>query len=128
MASFYLDEHVSRDVQRLLALDGHDAAHAVDLGNRSRSDPEHLLAAAESGRILVTYNRRDFRELHRFWVALNTWGNLDQRHGGILTSWGDIDDLPWANLVHAFVSQGQDLENQMWEWRPQQQDWYRFGW
>ncbi len=128
MARFYLDENISRDVGSALAQNAHDVVHAVDVGNQSKPDPEHLLVAAESGRILVTFNRRDFRELHRFWTALNAWGNLDQHHAGILTSWGDIADEQWAGLIHAFVSLGPDLDNQMWEWRRQQQEWRRFGW
>ena len=128
MARFYPDEDISRNVEDALAQNTHDVVHSVDLGNRSKPDPEHLPAAAESGRILVTFNRRDFRVLHQFWTALNAWGKLDQRHAGILTSWGDISDEPWAALVHAFVIQRGNLYNEMWEWRPQQQEWERFGW
>ena len=128
MARFYLDENISRNVESALAQNAHDVVHSVDLGNRSRPDPEHLQAAAESARILVTFNRRDFRVLHQFWTALNAWGTLDRRHAGILTSWGDISDEPWAALVHDFVSQRRNLNNEMWEWRPQQQEWERFGW
>ena len=128
MAHFYLDENIPRQVQRILVRYAHDVVHAYDLGNRSMPDPEHLHVAAGTGRILVTYDRRDFRELHRFWTALNAWGKLDQRHAGILTSWGDIPDEQWADLVNAFVSQGWNLNNEMWEWRPRQQEWERFGW
>lgn len=128
MARFYLDENISREVESTLSQNAHDVVHAVDMGNQSKSDPEHLLVAARDDRILVTFNRRDFRVLHQFWTALNVWGRLDQRHAGILTSWGDIPDEPWADLVHAFVSQGRNLNNQMWEWRRQQQRWFRFGW
>ena len=128
MARFYLDENISRVTQRMLAQNDHDVVHAFDLGNRSVPDPEHLQAAARDDRILITYNRRDFRVLHQFWTALNAWGNLSQRHAGLLTSWGDIPDEPWANLVHDFVSQDPNLDNQMWEWLPRQQEWRRFGW
>jgi hypothetical protein len=128
MARFYLDENTPREVQLILSQYSHDVVHAYDLGHRSMPDPEHLQVAAKAGRILVTYNRRDFRELHRFWTALNAWGNLDQHHSGVLTSWGDIPDEPWANLVHDFVSQASNLDNQMWEWLPRQQQWRRFGW
>ncbi len=128
MARFYLDENISRVTQRMLVQNAHDVVHAFDLGNRSVSDPEHLRVAARDDRILVTFNRRDFRELHRFWTALNAWGNLDQHHAGVLTSWGDIPDEPWANLVHDFVAAGPDLDNRMWEWRPREQKWQRFGW
>ncbi len=107
MAHFYLDENIPRVTQRVLAQNAHDVIHAFDLGNRSVSDPEHLLVAARDARILVTYNRRDFRELHRYWTALNAWGNLAQRYVGILTSWGDVPKEQWADLVDSFVRLGQ---------------------
>ena len=128
MSLFYLDENVSRDAEILLSRYGHDALHCVDAGNRGRPDPDHLQAAAKDGRILVTFNWRDFQLLHQFWTALNTWGNLAQPHAGILTSLGEIDDIRWANLVHAFVTQRPVLNNRMWEWRPQQERWFPFGW
>ena len=128
MARFYLDENVSRDAELLLARYGHDSLHCVDAGTRSHQDPEHLQSASVAGRILVAFNWRDFRLLHQFWTALNAWGNLGQSHSGILTSLGEIDDILWANLLHAFVSERTSLTNQMWEWRPQQGRWFPFGW
>ena len=112
------------EVQLILSRYAHDVVHAYDLGHRSRAR-SGTPSSSSKGQpdILVTYNRRDFRLLHQFWTALNAWGNLDQRHAGLLTSWGDIPDEPWANLVHDFVSQAPDLDNQMWEWLPQQQKW-----
>jgi hypothetical protein len=44
----------------ILAHYNHEVVHVVESGNRSLSDPEHLLVVARSERILVTYNRRDF--------------------------------------------------------------------
>lgn len=128
MARLYLDENISPATQQILAQNGHDVVHAFDLGNRSTSDAEHLWIAAQAGRILITFNRNDFRELHRLWTALNTWGRIDRKHAGVLTSWGDIDEVPWANTVNAFVSRRHNLDNQMWEWRRQQGDWRPFGW
>ena len=128
MARFYLDENISRDAELFLAQYGHDALHCVDAGNKDQTDPQHLQAAARDGRILVTFNWRDFRLLHQFWTALNSWGNLPLPHAGILTALGEIDGVRCANLVHTIVSERQNLDNQMWEWRQQQGDWYRFGW
>lgn len=128
MALLYLDENISPTTQRMLTQNGHDVVHAYDLGNRAISDAEHLWVAAEAGRILITFNRHDFRDLHRLWTALNIWGSLDQKHAGILTSWGDVDEVPWAITVNAFVSEQQNIDSQMWEWRPRQEDWRPFGW
>lgn len=128
MARFYLDEDIPPEVSEILAHYNHDVVHAMATGNQSIPDPVHLLIAARAGRILVTFNRRDFRQAHQFWTALHSWGNLDQPHTGILTSMGQISNNEWADLLHAFVSQGRNLNNQMWEWRRQQQRWFRFGW
>ena len=128
MARFYLDEDIPPDVGEALTRYNHDVVHAVEAGNQSIPDPVHLLMAARDGRVLVTFNRRDFRQAHQFWTALHSWGNLDQPHAGILTSMGQVPKIEWAHLVHDFVSQGPDLDNQMWEWRRQQRLWKRFGW
>jgi hypothetical protein len=112
MAQFYLDEDVSPQVGQLLAAQGHDYVHARDLGNRGMPDPQHLLVAANAGRVLVTFNRRDFGPLHQFWTALNIWGTLDRRHAGILSSWGQIPIGEWAGLNHDFMSPEPALDNQ----------------
>ena len=128
MARLYLDENIEPAAGRLLAQFGHDVVHAYDLGNHSTPDSQHLWVAANDGRILVTFNRRDFEQLHRFWLALNAWEVFNRRHAGILTSWGNISRDQWATLVHDFVAQGRDLDNRMWEWRPRQGRWESYGW
>ena len=134
MALIYLDEDISRDTARMLAQNGHNVVHAVDIGHRSMPDPEHLKFAAETGRILVTFNRRDFREAHQIWVAVSAWTDLLPSHAGILTPLGQVPNSQWAQLIHNFVglSPGPynhpNLYNQMWEWRRQQENWFRFGW
>jgi len=128
MASFYLDEDIPYEAGRLLVQQGHDAVHAYDLGHRNMPDTEHLLFASSEGRILLTFNREDFRVLHRTWTALTTWHLLLQHHAGILTSWGQIPANEWADRVNNFVGQDRSFDNQMWEWRRQQQRWQQFGW
>ncbi len=123
MVRSYLDENIAVELREILNQLSHDAAHSYDLGNRSISDPEHLLAAAETERILVTYNRRDFEPLHQFWTALNSWGILSQSHAGILAPLGEISIDIWSGLVHDFVSRRQDLRNQMWVWWRQRGEW-----
>ena len=82
MARFYLDENIETAVGRALSQGGHDVVHAYDLGNRSMPDSRHLWVAANDGRILVTFNRRDFEQLHRFWLALNDWEIYNRVHTG----------------------------------------------
>ena len=71
MARFYLDKDVSPQVGRLLAQHGHDSVHTYELGNQRTPDPEHLLVAANAGRVLVTFNRGESGPLHQFSTALN---------------------------------------------------------
>jgi predicted nuclease of predicted toxin-antitoxin system len=66
---FLLDEDVSRQVAIGLRERSIDAVsvHEVGRGNRSISDEEQLQYATEQGRVLVTYNRRDFQALDAGW-------------------------------------------------------------
>ena len=128
MALIYLDEDVSVMVGPLLTPRGHDVIHAYDLNNRQVPDTEHLLFAASSGRVMLTHNRKDFEELHRWWLALNSWGIMGRSHAGILTTWGQIPSATWAELVHSFLVQSPSLDNQLWRWRRQQQEWEPVGW
>ena len=128
MARLYLDEDIDPEVGRILERNAHNVIHAYDLGNRSVPDPQHLQLASRANRILVTFNRRDFQALHQFWTALNIWGVLDGSHSGILTTWGQIEAAPWANLIHTFLSGTRGLDNEMWGWDRQQQDCTGLGW
>ena len=128
MAHIYLDEDVPRECGEILSRHGHDVVRAREIGHRSMPDSDHLKYAAETGRVLITYNRSDYEALHRLWIALNSWGIMDRVHGGILTSWGQIATATWANLVNEFMTQNSIMENRMWRWRRQQQDWDPVGW
>jgi hypothetical protein len=91
-------------------------------------DTDHLSFAAETGRILITYNRSDYEALHLLWLALNSWGIMDRGHSGILTTWGQIPSVTWATLINDFLAQNSVTENLMWRWRRQQQEWEEVGW
>ena len=134
MALIYLDEDISRDTERILTQSGTTSfmpwtLDIVQCPTRNTSG-----FAAENGRILVTFNCRDFRQAHQIWVAVSAWTDLLPSHAGILTPLGQVPNTQWAQLVHSFVSLSQDryghpnFYNQMWEWRRQQQSWLRFGW
>ena len=128
MALIYLDEDVSRECGEIMFGHGHNVVRAREIGHHSMPDTDHLRYAAESGRILVTYNRSDYEALHRLWLALNSWGVMARSHSGILTTWGQIPAVTWANLVNDFLAQNSITENLMWRWRRQQQEWEPVGW
>jgi hypothetical protein len=77
--SLYLDDDMERvALHRALGERGHDVVRATDVGNRGKSDLEHLDYAASNGRVLVTANARDFQRLH------NEWQSAGRTHAGII--------------------------------------------
>ena len=128
MARFYLHEQVETEVRDILIQYGHDAIHAYDVGHRQTPDTQHLLFAASANRIMVTLDRQDFEELHRLWLALNSWLDLPREHAGILTTWGNIAAVEWAGLIHLFIGDNPEMRNRMWRWNRQSRRWQPYGW
>lgn len=128
MARLYLDEQIDTALTDLLIQYGHDTIHCHDAGNDGAPDTEQLLFAARANRILVTLNREDFEELHRLWLALNSWLDLPREHAGILTTWGNIAAVEWAGLIHIFIGDNPEMRNRMWRWNRQSRRWQPYGW
>src|SRR5260370_28828444 len=55
-----------------------DVLTASDCGMVNRSDEEHLRHASRDGRVLYSFNIRDYSSLHEQWIAGG------QAHGGII--------------------------------------------
>lgn len=123
MARLYLDEHLDPAMTEMLAGYGHDAIHTYEVDNRGAPDSRQLLFAANADRIIITLNREDFEELHRWWLALNAWGIMRRDHSGILTTWGDIPAGEWAGLVNSLLGQGLEIRNRMLRYNRQLQRW-----
>ncbi|MBI4498191.1 MAG: DUF5615 family PIN-like protein [Chloroflexi bacterium] len=68
----------------MLRTAGHQAVTAVQLDMQYAHDDEHLLHAAQHGRILVTHNWKDYRLLHHAWHRWSTAWGIPQQHPGIL--------------------------------------------
>jgi len=66
--ALYLNENIPIRLVHVLSLDGIEAVHTVEAGNRGATDQFQLEYAASIGCILVTHNRRDFRQLHAEWI------------------------------------------------------------
>jgi hypothetical protein len=58
------DDSASALLARLLRNAGHDVILPVDAGISGEDDPVHLTRAAHDGRILITSNHDDFKNLH----------------------------------------------------------------
>jgi hypothetical protein len=79
-----LDEHVSaRRIGDCLRDAGHDVRAVVeDAELAGLDDPEVLAAAARDGRILITFNHRDFAPL------LREWAEAGRAHAGCILVFG----------------------------------------
>lgn len=54
---------------RLLAREGHDAQLPLDVSMSGENDPVHLRHAIDEGRVLLSRNYDDFKELHELVIA-----------------------------------------------------------
>ena len=75
----YMDEDsIQRQLVALLRKAGHDVVIPADLGLSGAADPVHLARAITGGRVLVTHNHKDFKQLHDLEAA-------GGRHPGIMS-------------------------------------------
>jgi predicted nuclease of predicted toxin-antitoxin system len=77
----YSDADITPIVARLLREAGYDAVSCHDIGAQYESDEWHLRHATVEGRVLITYNVKDF--IH--WATV--FAERDEPHAGILASY-----------------------------------------
>ena len=68
----FFDEHVHIDLANLLVDDGHDvltAARDAGRANQRINDEDQLQYATDHGRVLVTFNARDFVPIAASWAG-----------------------------------------------------------
>lgn len=56
MSGFYFDEHMDRDVARMLKKQGYEVLMAVDVGMTGKEDEAHLAYATERELVMVTFD------------------------------------------------------------------------
>ena len=105
----YLNHDVSSSAAEALRREGYEVVAAQELGMEKASDEEHLVRAAAEGRVLVSFNTRDYPRLHaeflkqgRAHAGIALSKQLDVRNTiralrHILTT-TDADE--WKNLVN----------------------------
>ncbi len=76
----YFDEHVHPLVAVMLRERGIDCRTTQEAGNLGTEDEDQLRYATAQGRVLVTFDRRDFLALARQWASMN------QSHAGLILS------------------------------------------
>lgn len=112
----------------LLTARGHEAVYAPAVGRVELPDAEHFQYAAAAGLTLVTFNREDFRALHRYWTALYHWGVISRPHAGVLTTFRQIEIEEWSGLLHQFAQGHQEIGNQLYHWLPRERRWAARNW
>ncbi len=106
MARFYSNENFAIDIVQILRDYGHDVLTSYEAGqaNQGIPDLEVLLFATSQNRILITFNRDDFIELHR----------SDMNHMGIIICKDDRDYFGQAKFINDFLqSQAKELSDRL---------------
>ena len=77
--TFYFDEDFASGAHaRVLRQSGYDAIRPHDVGMLRKTDEEQLAFATSAGRLLVSYNRKDFQRIHGEWMG------AARAHAGVL--------------------------------------------
>ncbi|MCI0777237.1 MAG: hypothetical protein J4N95_03570, partial [Chloroflexi bacterium] len=88
----------------------------------------HLTTASKRQRILITFNLRDYRYLHRLWTSLRIFGLFSRKHFGILTATGQLEPNAWVPAINDLLGTGQPAEERMWIWSPSRGQWSEDEW
>ncbi len=126
MARLYLDEDLANFVSRLRD-SGHDVQFAGDVG-AARSDPWHLQRASSEGRLLITFNERDYRYLHRLWNSVRAFQVTSTQHGGILTATAQLAADAWLPAIDELLTTERELAGRLLAWHASLQKWREDRW
>jgi hypothetical protein len=102
MASLYANENFPLRVVEALRRLGHDVLTTREVGqdNQQIADDDVLAFASDSGRAVITINRRDFIRLHRQQPA----------HRGIIVCTEDADVAGQARRIHEAIGSLEALD------------------
>lgn len=127
MARLYLDEHMGNFVDQLRAI-GHDVLFGLEHGGQRRTDAWHFREAVEQDRILLTFDRGDFRWLHRLWTTLHTFHLVEKAHAGILAATRVVTPQDWLPELEPRLADPSSLVGRMFAWHPDTGSWYPDPW
>jgi predicted nuclease of predicted toxin-antitoxin system len=97
MALFYADENFDYGVVRRLRAAGHDELTVQEAGEQGRDDTRVLGRAILEGRCVLTFDRADFKRLHRQCTS----------HSGIISCTRDNDaDALASRIEQACINAG----------------------
>jgi Domain of unknown function (DUF5615) len=105
MAKLYADEDFSYPVVQQLRQLGHDILTAQEAGQSGQSilDAAVVAFATETGRAVLTFNRRHFIRLH----------SEVPSHAGIIVCTRDDDVTALAHRIHQRLQTAPPLQNQL---------------
>jgi predicted nuclease of predicted toxin-antitoxin system len=105
---FYLDEHIQTSLAEALRQRGVDVLTTQEAGNIALNDYEQLSFAYKKGRVVLSYNKRDFARIHYEFMKIN------KTHSGIVLS----DQLPVGQVLKRlmrlyFSFSREDMKNRL---------------
>ena len=106
MARLYSNENFAIDIVQILCDYGHDVLTSYEAGqaNQGIPDPEVLKFATNQNRILITFNRDDFIDLHR----------SGMNHSGIIICIDAREYQGQAQFIHDFLqAQTKELSDRL---------------
>jgi hypothetical protein len=128
--AFYLDEQVPELLAVILRSLGYDVVSANQLGNKGLHDGRQLLIAARAGRVMVTYNVKDFTLLHRSWLDWSVAWRVEDaaRHAGVLLIHASkgLTSRVIADAMVEVDESGDDLTNRLMGWHAAR-GWHEIG-
>lgn len=122
MSRLHVDRCLRRSLLPFLIAAGHDTVCAGDIGMRSAEDHEHLLRAAQEGRVLPTGNGKDFNLLHGAWLQWGAAWGVQPLHLGIVIVPQNAVSLAIARIVDELLRREDvSLPNALCSW---DEHWY----
>jgi hypothetical protein len=93
-ADHNFDDRFAIDLRR----ENFDLVLAREVGNERLSDEDHLAWAAARGRVILTYDLKDFFRLAR------TWHLSGRTHAGMILSAQPGEEMPYGMLLRRLLS------------------------
>lgn len=105
MARLYVDENFPLKAVHALRELGHDVLTTLEAGNANQgiTDSDVLAYAVSTGRVVATFNRRDFIRLHL----------ASPIHAGVVVCTQDANPIQLAKRIDQAIDDRQDLTNQL---------------
>ena len=126
MASLYLDEDLANFEGGLRGA-GHNIRLANEVGP-GRTDVWHLNRASRDGQILVTFNERDYKYLHRLWTSVWSLGIFSRLHAGIITATRQLEPDLWIPAIDQLLREDAKMNGRMLVWSQAAQRWREDDW